>query len=116
MMKMVTVEELDARLRVVESEVSGEKAVTRYLLEQTRLNGDELSAIKTQVRHLTENMTVANAALQSQGTLLNVLRQDVTTLRQEVGHIRADMVELRQEINRKLDTIVAALPPREHDI
>jgi archaellum component FlaC len=48
-MEEVTREEfshLAARVSVVEREVEGEKLVTRYILEQTRRNGDDLAAIK----------------------------------------------------------------------
>ena len=38
-----------ARVEVVEREVDGEKLVTRYILEQTRRNGDDLAAIKTRL-------------------------------------------------------------------
>jgi hypothetical protein len=33
----------------LEREVEGEKVVTRYILEQTRRNGDDLAAIKTRL-------------------------------------------------------------------
>ena len=48
-MEEVTREEfsqLASRVSVVEREVEGEKLVTRYILEQTRRNGDDLAAIK----------------------------------------------------------------------
>jgi hypothetical protein len=38
--------QFQARVEVVEREVDGEKLVTRYILEQTRRNGDDLAAIK----------------------------------------------------------------------
>jgi uncharacterized protein YoxC len=41
----VTREEFDA----LEQEVEGEKLVTRHILEQTRRNSDDLSAIKTRL-------------------------------------------------------------------
>jgi uncharacterized protein YoxC len=45
----VTREEFESRVGVVEREVEGEKMVTRYILEQTRRNGDDLAAIKTRL-------------------------------------------------------------------
>ena len=45
----VTREEFEARVGVLEREVEGEKVVTRYVLEQTRRNGDDLAAIKTRL-------------------------------------------------------------------
>ncbi|MDQ3559517.1 MAG: hypothetical protein M3453_10105 [Pseudomonadota bacterium] len=38
---------LATRVDVLESEVEGEKMVTRHILEQTRRNGDDLAALKT---------------------------------------------------------------------
>lgn len=35
------------RFDVVEREVEGEKLVTRHILEQTRRNGDDLAALRT---------------------------------------------------------------------
>jgi uncharacterized protein YoxC len=40
---------LRTRVDILEREVEGEKTVTRYILEQTRRNGDDLAAIKTRV-------------------------------------------------------------------
>jgi tetrahydromethanopterin S-methyltransferase subunit G len=49
-------ERLDARVEVVEREVEGEKLVTRYILEQTRRNSDDLAAIKTRLARIEERM------------------------------------------------------------
>jgi hypothetical protein len=43
------VSQLQARVAVVEREVEGEKLVTRYILDQTRRNGDDLAAVKTRL-------------------------------------------------------------------
>lgn len=40
---------LQTRVDVLEGEVDGEKTVTRYILEQTRRNGDDLAAVKTRL-------------------------------------------------------------------
>ena len=40
---------LRIRVDVLEREVEGEKTVTRYILEQTRRNGDDLAAVKTRL-------------------------------------------------------------------
>ncbi len=49
MPEYVTREEFEARVGVLEHEVEGEKLVTRYILEQTRQNGDDLAALKTRM-------------------------------------------------------------------
>ena len=59
----MTIDELENRIRFIESEVEGEKAVTRHVLRQASLNADDLGALKTGVRHLEEQMVLTNAAL-----------------------------------------------------
>jgi chromosome segregation ATPase len=82
----------------LEGEVEGEKAVTRHVLTQASLNADDLGTLKTQVRHLTEQMVLVNAALSTHGLRLNVLTQDVTMLRQEVTVLRSEVTALRGEV------------------
>ena len=48
----VTREEFQTRVGVLEREVEGEKLVTRHILEQTRRNGDDLSAVKSRLDRL----------------------------------------------------------------
>ena len=43
------VQHLTTRVDVLEREVEGEKTVTRYILEQTRRNGDDLVAIRSRL-------------------------------------------------------------------
>ena len=49
-----------ARVEVVEREVDGEKLVTRYILEQTRRNGDDLAAIKTRLDRVESRLDAVN--------------------------------------------------------
>jgi len=42
--------------RALESEVEGEKLVTRHILEQTRRNGDEIAAVKTRLNRVEEKV------------------------------------------------------------
>ena len=58
-MEEVTREEfsqLAARVSVVEREVEGEKLVTRYILEQSRRNGDDLAAVKTRLDRVEQKL------------------------------------------------------------
>jgi hypothetical protein len=52
----VTREEFEARVGVLEREVEGEKLVTRYILEQTRRNSDDLAAIKGRLDRVEEKV------------------------------------------------------------
>jgi hypothetical protein len=48
--------QLQARVSVVEREVDGEKLVTRYILEQSRRNGDDLAAVKTRLDRVEQRL------------------------------------------------------------
>jgi uncharacterized protein YoxC len=50
------VKELEARIAVLEGEVEGEKIVTRYILEQTRRNGDDLAAVKARLDRVEQKV------------------------------------------------------------
>jgi chromosome segregation ATPase len=52
----ITREEFEARVGVLEREVEGEKLVTRYILEQTRRNSDDLAAIKGRLDRVEEKV------------------------------------------------------------
>jgi chromosome segregation ATPase len=97
-----TVETLNIRVGIVESEVEGEKAVTRYNLEQVRLNTGELTAFRAEARlrldSLVSDMTLVKAAQVAQGGTLNILVQDVREMRTEMMAMRREMGEVRREI------------------
>ena len=111
----VTREEFDARVRVLESEVEGEKAVTPYIFDQARRNAENLAAVKTELEsikmrldHHDGEFVLLKSALTSHTALLNVLTQDVGQLRQGMGEMRRDMGQLRQEMGdmrRDVDTV-----------
>jgi predicted RNase H-like nuclease (RuvC/YqgF family) len=118
---VTTVDHLNIRVGIVESEVEGEKAVTRYAVEQVRLNTDELTAFRAEARlrldRMVGDMALVKAAQITQGGTLNILVQDVRELRTEmmamrremrtefgelrteVGQLRTEMNELRTEMN-----------------
>jgi hypothetical protein len=70
---------------VLEREVEGEKMVTRYILEQTRRNGDDLAILKTR---------------------MDRVEQKVDGLRHEVAELRSEFVGLRGTVS----ALVANLP------
>ena len=90
----VTREEFEARVRVVESEVEGEKAATRHILEQTRHNGDDLGVLKVRVDRLTGDVALANAALTSHTAMLKVIVQDVGQMRTRQEALARDVVQM----------------------
>ncbi len=76
---------------MLESEVAGERLVTRHVLGQNRRNIDDLLALKSEI----------GAVRLDVGTL-GTLKQDVGTLKQDMGIMREDVAAIR-----------AALAPRE---
>ncbi len=89
----VTRREFEARIRVLEGEVAGEKTVTRYILEQTRRNGDDLAT-------LTTESALNRATLTSHTALLNVLVQDVGLMRNEMGAMRTSQGRVEHRLDR----------------
>jgi chromosome segregation ATPase len=114
---MATIDQLDDRTRYLESEIEGEKLVTRHVLRQVSLNADDLGtyktdlvALKTEVRHMTEHMVVANAALTTHGMRLEMLTRDVGLLRLDVTALRRGQEELHVRLDRheeRLDSLQA---------
>jgi hypothetical protein len=84
----VTREEFEARMRVFEGEVEGEKAVTRYIFDQARRNGDNLAAVKSDLEAIKARLdnhdgefALLKTVLSTHTALLNVLVQDVGLIR-----------------------------------
>jgi uncharacterized protein YoxC len=65
MAEYVTREEFEARVGVLEGEVEGEKLVTRYILEQTRQNGDDLASLKTRLGRVETRLDKVETGLES---------------------------------------------------
>lgn len=64
---------LEARVLMVEHEVDGEKLLSRYILNQSRQNGDELAALKTRVDRIEEKVDRLDAGL-------SALRKELPTI------------------------------------
>jgi SMC interacting uncharacterized protein involved in chromosome segregation len=82
-------QQLTGRVDVVEREVEGEKLVTRYILEQTRRNGDDLARLQTEMKGMRADMTS--------------MRTDLSKLDHKI-----DGVESRLEA--KIDGLAKSLP------
>jgi len=65
MPEYVTREEFESRVGYLEQEIEGEKLVTRYILEQTRRNGDDLAALKTRMDRVEKGLESLNSSFQS---------------------------------------------------
>jgi uncharacterized protein YoxC len=120
---MATIDELDAKVRELASEVEGEKTITRHILHETRQNSGELATIKAQLMHMAGDVVVMNAAVGSLTRRVDGLAQDVTLLRNDVTQLRRDMEDVHTRLDgmdRKLDgmasgiaAIRGAVAPRE---
>ena len=81
---------LDDRVRVVERDVNGEKQVTRYVLDQVRLNGDDLAAIKSRMDRLEVKLQAHDLRFDSVDGELGLLKKGLRDLRKELPGIVAD--------------------------
>ena len=57
---------VEDRVEFVVQEVDGEKLVSRYILKQTRQNGDDLAALKTRVERIEEKVDRLEQKLESE--------------------------------------------------
>lgn len=79
----VTREEFEARVGVLESEVDGEKLVTRHILEQTRRNGDDLASLKTRLDRVETQL--GGVAGDLKGLVKNLPTMMRDTMREVLG-------------------------------
>jgi tetrahydromethanopterin S-methyltransferase subunit G len=56
---------LDARVSAVEQEADGERMLARYILSQSRQNGDDLAILKTRVDRLEQKVDRVETELMS---------------------------------------------------
>jgi len=120
---MATVEELESRMRFVESTIAGEKEVTLAVLQQAVRNGAVLNtlradvpAISTRVDQLAADAAVANAALRDHSTKLAVLQQDVAAIRNDVTALRRGQEELHTRLDQVQTDMAARLEAMERNI
>jgi len=108
-MATATMEQLNTEVRILASEVEGEKAVMRYSLEQVRMNTHELTTFRAEARMRLDNILsdipLIKAAQVAQGGVLNVLVQDVRAIRLDTTALRRDM----EQVNFRLDKVEARL-------
>jgi chromosome segregation ATPase len=119
--KMAAIEELEHRVRYVESEIEGEKLITRRVYDQAVRNGDQIGALRSEVAtarseiatarldiqaltsridHIAQEVVQNTAALRNHGTLLTLLQQDVTALRNDATALRRGQEELHVRIDQ----------------
>src|SRR5215210_7601567 len=98
---MVDVEALERRVAALEQEVDGEKVVTRYILDQTRRNGDDLAAIRARLDRIEARLDRHDARFDRLEAELQSLRMELRSLRTDLPKIVADtMREVLREHDR----------------
>ena len=92
---MVDLQALERRVAALEQEVEGEKVVSRYILEQTRRNGDDLAALRSRLDRVESRLDRVESRLDR-------LEGEVQSLRQEVRSLRADLPRIVAETMREV--------------
>jgi hypothetical protein len=91
---IVTREEFEARVGVLEREVEGEKLVTRHILEQTRRNGDDLAAVKSRLDRVEQRLDRVENKLDGLDMKFSAFLRDYPTA---VGEIMRQVQRERDE-------------------
>jgi len=96
----VTRAEFEARVGVLEREVEGEKMVTRYILEQSRRNGDDLAAVKSRLDRVEARLDRVETRLDRVEQKVDALGGAFDRFRRELPKIVAETV---REVLRERD-------------
>ena len=86
---------LEKRVSAVEQEVEAEKIVTRYILEQTRRNSDDLAAIKARLNAHDARFDDIQGQLRTHDGRFDRLEAELRAFRRDLPGIVADT--LREE-------------------
>jgi chromosome segregation ATPase len=98
---MVEMAALERRVAAPEQEVEGEKVVTRYILDQTRRNGDDLAAIRSRLDRIEARLDRHDSRFDRLDAELQSLRNELRSLRTDLPQIVADtMREVLRERDR----------------
>ena len=92
---MADVEALERRIAALEQEVEGEKVVSRYILEQTRRNGDDLAAMRSRLDRI-------ESRLDRHDVRFDRLEAELQTLRMELRSLRSDLPRIVAETMREV--------------
>lgn len=87
-----------ARVDVLESEVEGEKKITRHILAETRRNTADLAGMRTDMKGM---------------------RTEMKGMRTDITSIRTDLVNLDRNVDRlevKMDGLIKTLPTIVGDV
>jgi uncharacterized protein YoxC len=88
----VTREEFEARVGFVEQELDGEKLVTRHILEQTRLNSDDLAGVKTRLERVEQKVDGLDTTVRGLGNKVDDLSKSLPKI---VGDVMREVFRER---------------------
>ncbi|MDB5557205.1 MAG: hypothetical protein JWQ36_139 [Enterovirga sp.] len=97
---MTDVAVLERRVTALEQEVEGEKLVTRHILEQTRLNADDLAAIKARLANHDRRFDSHDARFDKLDARFDRLDADLRSLRADLPKMVAETL---REVLRERD-------------
>jgi tetrahydromethanopterin S-methyltransferase subunit G len=92
---------LESRVAVVEREVEGEKMVTRYILEQTRRNSDDLAAIKSRLDRVEEKLDGVDRKVDGLDRRMISLEREFRGFPTVVGEIVREALRQRDEERKR---------------
>jgi hypothetical protein len=84
MVEYVTRDEFEARVGVLEQEVDGEKLVTRYILEQSRRNGDDLASLKTRLGRVESRLDSVEKGLSTLSSSFQAHVKNLPTMMRDI--------------------------------
>jgi t-SNARE complex subunit (syntaxin) len=96
---------VETRVEFVAQEVDGEKLLSRYVLQQSRKNGDDLAILKTRTERIEERV--------------EKLEQKFDKLEQKVDKLEQKVDKLDQKVDKldqKVDRLEAKLPGMIADV
>jgi hypothetical protein len=94
----VTREEFEARVGTLEREVDGEKLVSRYILDQTRKNGDDIASMKSQLGRVETRLDGVETRLDGVEKRLDRVEHKIDGLARNMPGIVADAI---REVDRE---------------
>jgi archaellum component FlaC len=83
---------VETRLEFVAQEVDGEKLLSRYTLQQSRKNGDDLAILKTRAERVEERVEKLEQKVDRVETELRALRSDFNASQEKLPGIIADVM------------------------
>jgi peptidoglycan hydrolase CwlO-like protein len=93
---------VETRLEFVAQEVDGEKLLSRYILQQSRKNGDDLAIVKTRVERVEERVEKLEQKVDKLDQKVDRLDQKVDRLDQKIDRLEATLPGMIADVMREV--------------